>query len=383
MFFQRGAKRGRYRGQGCALVVRFIAVVLVVYGSWLLFVAPARREFVPDSRRARPGSLYLRAVGSRPSAMASVARRIVEGGVDVHERFVGSVVHEIDGRLAVVVDEAIAESERRRVADRYIKLTGESATDGWHREKASDASLEHNAMAKNMADEECDGAALAAIRELAPHFYEQCDASKPMWVTRCTIYAQSFVDVDESHKDRSHDALAFSVTAIWYPHERWHAHWGGETVFLSQDGGLSSTAELLFPVLPKPRRLIMFDSELTHMAKPAAVIAEPFAPPRLAAIEGALASTRTTGNRFSFVLRTLCGRETVEQLVSRHDADRDGALSRAEALALFAHLDVDREAASLNRLQRVSRPPWTASHLRTFFHIDSEHAAETAAAANP
>ncbi|KAH8066012.1 hypothetical protein JL722_407 [Aureococcus anophagefferens] len=169
-------------------------------------------------------------------------------------------------------------------------------------------------MAKNMPFDECDGAPLDAIRALLPHFYDQCSPARPSWVTRCTIYAQSFADVDEAHEDRSHDGDAFSVTAIWYPHERWHPHWGGETVFLSSSAGGA-------------------DAEL-----PPTVIAEPFAPPMTSKLQ--LASTRTTGNRFSFVFRTLCGRRSSRQLVADHDRDDDGKLSHGEAVKLFSSLDM-------------------------------------------
>ena len=66
-----------------------------------------------------------------------------------------------------------------------------------------------------------------------------------------------------------------------------------------QSSGGGEDAELLLPVLPKPARLVMFDSEQPHMSKPPTVIAEPFTPPVLNHVP----STRTQGNRFAVVTR--------------------------------------------------------------------------------
>ena len=200
-------------------------------------------------------------------AASAIAQRIASKPPDAHETDVASVPHTIDGRTIVVVDGAISETARAHIADTYVKLAGARVESGWSREKASDASVEGNAMAKDLPYAECGGGAgLVAVRAIAPHFFDQCSPARPIWATRCTVYAQTFADVDEAHEDRSHDGDAFSVTAIWYPHERWHPHWGGETVFLSDSGG-GQDAELLLLVLPKPGRLVMFDSEQPHMSE--------------------------------------------------------------------------------------------------------------------
>ncbi|KAJ8612439.1 hypothetical protein CTAYLR_006595 [Chrysophaeum taylorii] len=324
---------------------------------------PRDDDVVEEQRRRR----YLRPFGGATRADA-IARAIVDGGIEEHEAKISSVVHSINGKRAVVIDGAIGERERRRVADRYVKLTGDAAQQGWHREKASDFSLEHNAMAKDMPFEECDGAALAVIRSLLPHFFDRCDPERPAWVTRCSLYMQTFIDVDEAHEDRSHDAKGFSVTAIWYPHERWHAHWGGETVFLS---GSNPDAELVLPVLPKPGRLLLFDSEISHMAKPATPIAEPFRPSAISHV--VLPSTRTTGNRFSFVLRTLCSTRSIEELIAIVDTHpEDGKLSRQEAMQLFRFLEFDRPDGAYQRLGRIAGSRvahFTADHLKRFFDV--------------
>ena len=208
-----------------------------------------------------------------------------------------------------------------------------------------------------------------------------------------------------------HDDAAFSVTAIWspragvetsrrreppprderrrerdgrgaravlptrrsgprrYPHERWHPHWGGETAFLtSSRGGLD--AEIVLSVLPRPNRLLLFDSEVPHMAKPATVIAAPFAP---ASGRPPLASTRTAGDRYSVVFRTLCGRETSAELVARGDRDGDGALDRGEAAKLFDKLGIQFAPALLRRLADAGENPgagrWGAADLDALFHV--------------
>ena len=250
----RGARLRHPHQRRAQLILVALACVIVVLSAWLIVVLTLYSALGDAAFRRHPALLPAHPFASYFATTASLAvaraKAIAANPKDSHALDVASVPHDVGGRTAVVVDGAIPESERKRIADTYIKLTGRAATDGWHREKASDASLEHNAMAKNMPFDECDGAPLDAIRALLPHFYDQCSPARPSWVTRCTIYAQSFADVDEAHEDRSHDGDAFSVTAIWYPHERWHPHWGGETVFLSSSAG-GADAELVLPVLPR------------------------------------------------------------------------------------------------------------------------------------
>lgn len=312
----------------------------------------------------------LRHLESLHGVADDVARRLLSAGTDTHEPRISSVVHSVMGRRAVVIDKAIPEKERKRIADQYIKLTGSSSQQGWHREKASDLSLDHNAMGKDMTWDECDGVSMSIIRSLLPHFYDQCDPFKPVWVTRCSIYAQTFIDIDEVHQDRNHDEKAFSVTAIWYPNERWHAGWGGETVFLSSE---SSDADLLLPILPKPSRLLLFDSEIPHMAKPATPIAEPFRPAAVSHVM--LPSTRTNGNRYSFVIRTMCSTLTVEELVEKFG---DGAktLTRSQLAKLLDYLEIDHVNGALARLSRIAsnQRSYTVDHLRTFFDLKSSAA---------
>ena len=153
------------------------------------------------------------------------------------------------------------------------------------------------------------------------------------------------------------------MTAIWYPHERWHPHWGGETVFLSDSGG-GEDAELLLPVLPKPARLVMFDSEQPHMSKPPTVIAEPFTPPVLNHVP----STRTQGNRFAVVTRALCGRKTSKELVSEYGTE--GYLSRHQAQSMFEELDVGASHEQATRLLGANQRA-SAADLDRLFRVPS------------
>ena len=100
------------------------------------------------------------------------------------------------------------------------------------------------------------------------------------------------------------------------------------------DSGGGADAERLLPVLPKPGRLVMFDSEQPHMSKPPTIIAEPFAPPLLNHVP----STRTQGNRFAVVTRALCGRKTSKELVAEYGSG--GFVSRHQAQSMFEALDV-------------------------------------------
>ena len=75
--------------------------------------------------------------------------------------------------------------------------------------------IKNSVLNKKKAPLTSAGAGLEAVRAIAPHFFDQCSPLRPIWATRCTVYAQNFADVDEAHEDRNHDGDAFSVTAIW------------------------------------------------------------------------------------------------------------------------------------------------------------------------
>lgn len=82
-----------------------------------------------------------------------------------------------------------------------------------------------------------------------------------------------------------------SFTVLWFPHEHWHVNWGGETLFYHVDtsdieffnkalrfnpqikhkheelNNMLQQADIT-AVIPKPNRMIIFDSSLLHAARP-------------------------------------------------------------------------------------------------------------------
>jgi Rps23 Pro-64 3,4-dihydroxylase Tpa1-like proline 4-hydroxylase len=95
-----------------------------------------------------------------------------------------------------------------------------------------------------------------------------------------TIYADEFkltcVDIDVSyinsfqygdnpyvHKDANHIHYSdknTTVTSILYLNKDWEENWQGETMFYDQ--------EIAYAVLPKYGRLVIFDGDISHAARP-------------------------------------------------------------------------------------------------------------------
>jgi len=79
------------------------------------------------------------------------------------------------------------------------------------------------------------------------------------WQTE-RVYCNSaqFGDMLFAHRDcgRKDD----SVTALLYANLEWHRDWGGETLFFDDDGDTACA------VLPRPRRLALFDGGIEHRA---------------------------------------------------------------------------------------------------------------------
>ena len=91
------------------------------------------------------------------------------------------------------------------------------------------------------------------------------------------------------HRD-SRAPANHAFTMLWFPHERWHVNWGGETLFYHVDTSdieffnralnydpqtqtdhdrLNDMLEQadITAVIPKPNRMIVFDSSLLHTAR--------------------------------------------------------------------------------------------------------------------
>ena len=58
------------------------------------------------------------------------------------------------------------------------------------------------------------------------------------------------------------DAQTPELTCLWYIVPQWHIDWAGETLFYDKDN------EVAFACVPKPGRLVVFDSQIKHSGRP-------------------------------------------------------------------------------------------------------------------
>jgi len=76
---------------------------------------------------------------------------------------------------------------------------------------------------------------------------------------KCLYNCFSFGDSPRSHIDsHSKDGLTYLI----YLNPYWDVNMGGETVFISDDG------EIIQSITPRPGRLIKFQSNILHLARP-------------------------------------------------------------------------------------------------------------------
>lgn len=66
-------------------------------------------------------------------------------------------------------------------------------------------------------------------------------------------------DVTALHTDES------DITALLYGNPKWNINWGSETIFTES---LSPDTEIIASIIPKPGRLVIFDSSLPHSGRP-------------------------------------------------------------------------------------------------------------------
>lgn len=79
------------------------------------------------------------------------------------------------------------------------------------------------------------------------------------------INAFKFSDASLSHTDFTlPNKLGLSKTALIYCNKEWDIDWGGETIFMDK---LTKDAEIIKSIIPKPGRLVIFDSEIPHAAR--------------------------------------------------------------------------------------------------------------------
>jgi SM-20-related protein len=76
---------------------------------------------------------------------------------------------------------------------------------------------------------------------------------------RCYANGAAYGSDGTLHTDST---LPGTYTTIYYPHQRWHPDWGGETVFFNQ-----GKTDIVASVYPHPNRMLMFDGTIPHVAR--------------------------------------------------------------------------------------------------------------------
>jgi hypothetical protein len=84
--------------------------------------------------------------------------------------------------------------------------------------------------------------------ELAREFH-----AGPLDLVRAYVNFNRYGDMQYNHQDGP-----AGVTVLYYANAKWEDHWGGETVFCSDEG------EPLHLVIPKPGRVVLFHPHILH-----------------------------------------------------------------------------------------------------------------------
>jgi hypothetical protein len=113
---------------------------------------------------------------------------------------------------------------------------------GWSLTKYMDLKNEENQIYQEILEKVC-----------------QIDELKDLTCSRVLRNAYKFGDVIGLHKD-----LGYDITVLIFGNHEWKLNWGSETIFTDTE---SDDAEIIKSVIPKPGRLVMFDSLIPHTGR--------------------------------------------------------------------------------------------------------------------
>jgi SM-20-related protein len=168
-----------------------------------------------------------------------------------------------------IVDDVLPQ-DRRRELNVFLHRPGWKF--GWKSDPQNDHFSfwhKHFAGNKNPDNYEKDGAELQY--ECAKVLGEKFPILHSFWVdlnrtflqghslVRCYANGTPFGSEGSIHTD---SVSSNSYTAVYYPHEKWHPNWGGETILFNHD-----KSDILTAVYPKPNRLLLFRGTIPHVAR--------------------------------------------------------------------------------------------------------------------
>lgn len=190
--------------------------------------------------------------------------------LDTSNRFLRVIDNAIPERIMHQWSEGVLNNEHRRQDIGHDFMSSQTVIEN--------EVVPHDIKSTSQLDQDVRDLTVRHIKEVV--YTDLCDISA--WYTNIiTLDSQGWV-----HRDSSAPPNC-TFTSLWFPHGEWHINWGGETLFycidtsdvaffnkaLKINSGSNELRDMLeechiTAVVPKPNRMIIFDSSLLHSARP-------------------------------------------------------------------------------------------------------------------
>jgi len=155
----------------------------------------------------------------------------------------------IDKRKVLVFDNNLTEKQLDEFARRFYNAPFKKTEIG-RPDTAAYTHWAHELDIKNLVNEAFWPATFDAVKQHSP--------DKKWRVYRAYVNYGGHGDAMFSHVDAKSEEL----TCLWYTVPQWNIDWAGETMFYDKND------EIAYACVPKPGRLVIFDSQLKHSGRP-------------------------------------------------------------------------------------------------------------------
>jgi Rps23 Pro-64 3,4-dihydroxylase Tpa1-like proline 4-hydroxylase len=158
-----------------------------------------------------------------------------------------SFQYHLDGRLLVVLDDALPEPEIRAIAERWNAAAyprSESDREETRHIRTFAADVELDRFRKELL--------YARMEQAVAHFFPAEDLTAYRSYCNLILYG----DMTHAHRDCHPDRT--DVTTLFYANSTWDKEWGGETVFFNDQG------DSILAISPRPGRLVVFRGAIEH-----------------------------------------------------------------------------------------------------------------------
>jgi SM-20-related protein len=167
------------------------------------------------------------------------------------------------------VDNLLDDEQRKRIYAFLCRPTwqfgwksvpGQEHYSFWHKHFAGHKVPDHALSGDQEQPYDC----AEELRENAPiiyRFWQALDttALNGHTLLRCYANGQPYGSEGAIHTDSISE---LSYTSIYYPHEKWHPNWGGETVFFNKE-----QTDIVASIYPRPNRFVVFAGTTPHVAR--------------------------------------------------------------------------------------------------------------------